>query len=33
VLVTLLAVTVLPAVRPGPRFDPDTVAIEWKAAA
>jgi len=33
VLVTLLAVTVLPAVRPGPRFDPETVAIEWKAAA
>jgi site-specific DNA recombinase len=31
VLAELLTVTVLPAGRPGPRFDPDTVNIEWKA--
>lgn len=32
VLDTLMTVTVLPARRPGPRFDPDTVEIHWKTS-
>lgn len=32
VLDDLMTVTVLPAVRPGPRFDPDTVRIEWRTS-
>jgi len=33
VLDKLMTVTVLPAVRPGPRFDPATVKIVWKGQA
>ncbi|MCA1672844.1 MAG: hypothetical protein LC799_11800, partial [Actinobacteria bacterium] len=32
VLDTLMTVTVLPARRPGPRFDPETIKIAWKAS-